>query len=70
MRSQAMAALANRDYEAAVAAYDNIDELDPRMQSNYMKAYFLRAEQLIANGSWRDAVPRLKAAAYYSPRQC
>ena len=65
----AMAALANHDYEAAVAAYDNIDELDPRMQSNYMKAYFLRANQLIENGSWRDAVPRLKAAAYYSPRQ-
>lgn len=65
----ALAALANHDYEAAVAAYDNIDELDPRMQSNYMKAYFLRAEQLIGNGSWRDAVPRLKAAAYYSPRR-
>jgi tetratricopeptide (TPR) repeat protein len=65
----AMAALANHDYEAAVEAYDQIDELDPRMQSNYMKAYFLRAGQLIGNGSWRDAVPRLKAAAYYSPRQ-
>ena len=65
----AMAALANHDYEAAVAAYDNIDELDPRMQSNYMKAYFLRANQLIENGSWRDAVPRLRTAAYYSPRQ-
>ncbi len=65
----ALAALANHDYEAAVAAYDHIDELDPRMRSNYMKAYFLRAEQLIGNGSWRDAVPRLKAAAYYSPRQ-
>jgi len=65
----AMAALANHDYEAAVAAYDNIDELDPRMQSNYMKAYFLRANQLISGGAWRDAVPHLKAAAYYSPRQ-
>ena len=65
----AMAALANHDYEAAVAAYDNIDELDPRMQSNYMKAYFLRANQLIAGGAWRDAGPHLKAAAYYSPRQ-
>ena len=64
----AMAALANRDYEAAVEAYDNIEELDPRMQSNYMKAYFLRGKQLIDNGSWRDAVPRLKAAAYYSSR--
>ena len=39
------------------------------MQSNYMKAYFLRANQLIQNGSFRDAVPHLKAAAYYSPRQ-
>ena len=65
----AMAALANHDYEAAVAAYDNIDELDPRMQSNYMKAYFLRANQLIDSGSWRDAVPHLKAAAYYSDRR-
>ena len=64
----AMAALANRDYEAAVEAYDNIEELDPRMQSNYMKAYFLRGKQLVDNGSWRDAVPRLKAAAYYSSR--
>ena len=64
----AMAALANHDYEAAVEAYDNIDELDPRMQSNYMKAYFLRGQQLIEKGSWRDAVPRLKAAAYYSSR--
>ena len=64
----AMAALVNRDYEAAVEAYDNIDELDPRMQSNYMKAYFLRGKQLIENGSYRDAVPRLKAAAYYSSR--
>ena len=39
------------------------------MQSNYMKAYFLRANQLIENGAWRDAVPHLKAAAYYAPRQ-
>ncbi|MBR5255863.1 MAG: tetratricopeptide repeat protein [Bacteroidales bacterium] len=65
----AMAALQSHDYEAAVAAYDNIEELDPRMQSNYMKAYFLRANQLIENGSWRDAIPRLRTAAYYSPRQ-
>ena len=65
----AMAALANHDWEGAVAAYDNIDELDPRMRSNYMKAYFLRAVQLMGSGAWRDAVPHLKAAAYYSPRQ-
>ena len=65
----AMVALQNHDYEAAVEAYDHLDELDPDMQSNYMKAYFLRARELMENGSWRSAVPHLKAAAYYSPRK-
>ncbi len=65
----AMAALQNHDYEAAVAAYDQIDDLDPGMQSNYMKAYLLRAVELMENGSWRAAIPHLKAAAYYSPRK-
>ncbi len=65
----AMAALYNHDYEGAVAAYDNIDDLDESMRSNYMKAYFMRASQLIGNGAWRDAVPCLKAAAYYVPRR-
>ena len=64
----AMAALANHDYEGAVSAYDNIDHLDSGQQSNYMKAYFLRACQLIESGSWRTAIPHLKAAAYYSDR--
>ena len=63
----AMVALQNHDYEAAVEAYDNMDELEPSMQSNYMKAYFLRAKQLMDKGSWRAAVPLLKTAAYYSP---
>lgn len=65
----AMVSLQNHDYEAAVDAYDHIDELDPRMQSNYMKAYLLRARELMEIGSWRAAVPHLKAAAYYSPRR-
>ncbi len=63
----AMVALQNHDYEAAVEAYDNLDVLDPAMQGNYMKAYFLRATQLMEKGSWRAAVPHLKTAAYYSP---
>ena len=63
----AMVALQNHDYEAAVEAYDNLDVLEPAMQSNYMKAYFLRARQLMEMGSWRAAVPHLKTAAYYSP---
>ena len=64
----ALAALTNHDYAAAVAAYDNIDELDPEMRTNYMRANYLRANQLIRNGSWRSAVPCLKAAAYYSDK--
>lgn len=65
----AMGALASRDYAAAVEAYDKIDVLDRDMQSNYMKANYLRAEELISGGSWRSAVPCLKAAAYYSDRR-
>ena len=64
----ALAALHNHDYAAAVAAYDNIDDLDPDMRVNYMKANYLRANQLIRNSSWRSAAPCLKAAAYYSDK--
>ena len=66
---QALAALYNRDYAGAVAAYDNVDDLTPDMRGNYMKANYLRANQLISNGSWRDAVPMLRAAAYYGDRR-
>ena len=62
----AVAYLYNRDYEAAVAAYDKIDELDPQMRGNYMKANYLRATQLISGGSWRDAVDCLRAASFYT----
>ena len=64
----AMAALHNRDYAGAVDAYNQIDYLDGDMRSNYMKANYLRAEQLIRRGSYRKAIPCLKAAAYYSPK--
>lgn len=64
----AVAALHDRDYEGAVNAYDKIDELDDDMVANYMKANYLRADQLVRNGSYRLAIPCLKAAAYYSER--
>ena len=64
----AVAALHDRDYERAVEAYDRIDELDDDMVLNYMKANYLRAVQLVENGSYRLAIPCLKAAAYYSDR--
>ena len=65
----ALAALYNRDYAAAVEAYDKIDELDEDMKNNYMKANYLRADQLVSSGSYRKAVPCLKAAAYYSDKR-
>ena len=64
----ALAALYDRDYAAALDAYDHIDELDDDMRSNYTKANYLRANQLVESGSWRDAVPYLKASAYYYPK--
>ena len=64
----AVAALHERNYADAVEAYDKIDVLDGDMKRNYMKANYLRAEQLIDRGSYRKAIPCLKAAAYYSDR--
>ncbi len=64
----ALAALVNKDYAAAVDAYDHIDELTPDMQSNYTKANYLRAKQLISNGAWRDALACLRTSAYYLPK--
>lgn len=64
----AVAALQDRDYAAAVSAYDKVEELDEDMERNYMKANYLRAHQLIANGSYRMAVPCLKSVIYYAPK--
>ena len=65
----AIAALYNRDYEGAIAAYDEIDELDAGMKANYMKANYLRAHDLISKGSYRAAADCLRAAVYYSDRR-
>lgn len=64
----ALAALYDKDYAGAVAAYDNIDELSPDMQNNYTKANFLRGEQLFEGGSYSDAMPYYRAVAYYLPK--
>ena len=64
----ALASLYDHDYIGAVEAYDKIDELDKDQQSNYVKAYYLRGEQLISSGAYRDAIPCLKAASYYLPK--
>lgn len=65
----AVAALYSHDYETAINAYGKIDELEPEMKVNYMKANYLRASQLIGRSSYRDAIPYLKAAAYYSDKR-
>ena len=65
----AVAALQKHDYAGAIEAYDHIDDLDPVMRSNYMKANYLRASELISSGSYRSAEPCLKAAAYYSDKR-
>ena len=64
----ALAALVDKDYAGAVEAYDNIEELTPDMRNNYIKANFLRGEQLFSNGADRDAIPFFRATAYYVPR--
>jgi len=65
----AVAALRSRDYEAAVEAFDKIDDLDPNMRGNYMKTNYLRANQLVNDGAFKGAIPCLKAAAYYADRK-
>ena len=62
----ALTALYSHDYQGAIDAYDNIDELTPEMQHNYMKANYLRARQLLSAGSLRAAVPCLKTVTFYS----
>jgi len=65
----AMAALLRKDYAAAIEAYDKIDELDRDQASNYMKANYLRAAELVKVSSWRAAVQPLKAANYYADKR-
>lgn len=62
----ALTALYSRDYQGAIDAYDNIDDLTSEMRCNYMKANYLRAKQLLAAGSLRAAVPCLKTVTFYS----
>lgn len=64
----AIAALRNKDFAGAIDAYSNIEALDPPQQANFVKANYLRANQLISGGSWRDAIPFLKAAGFYLPK--
>lgn len=62
----AVASLYDRNYAAAIDAYGEVDMMDERMKRNYMKANYLRAEQLIRSGSYSSAIVCLNSARYYS----
>lgn len=64
----AVASLYKHDYSAAIAAYDRIDQLSGTMRSNYVKANYLLAAQLIGNGSYTDAIEPLNAVTAYAGR--
>ena len=63
----ALAALYRNDYEAAIDAYDNLETLDPQSRTNYVKANYLRARQLMGNSAWRPAASNLKAVSDLVP---
>lgn len=58
----AIARLANRDYAGAIEAYDKIANPDSEQDRNYLKANYLRANQLVSAGAYSDAVPYLNSA--------
>lgn len=64
----ALAALADRDYQAAIDAYDKIDVLEGSEKLNYVHANYLRGAELLDNGSYRRAIQCMKAVTYYTPR--
>lgn len=64
----AKASLSRREYEKAIDAYSNIDELGSGQKANYAKANYLRASQLVSVFSYTDAIPYLKAASLSCPR--
>lgn len=64
----ALAALADRDYQAAIDAYDKIDVLEGAEKLNYVHANYLRGAELLDNGSYRRAIQCMKAVTYYTPK--
>ena len=58
----AVARLAGRDYAGAIEAYDKISNPDFEQDRNYLKANYLRANQLVTAGAYSDAMPFLNSA--------
>ncbi len=62
----ALAALSDKDYQGAIEFYDKIDVLEGQDKNNYVHANYLRGVELLENGSYRGAVPYMKAVTYYT----
>jgi tetratricopeptide (TPR) repeat protein len=62
----AVASLYERDYTSAIESYGHVEVMDERMKRNYMKANYLRAEELIGTRAYSDAIPYLNTAKLYS----
>lgn len=64
----ALAALADKDYQSAIDFYDKIDMLSGPERNNYVHANYLRGSELLAGGSYRQAIQCMKAVTYYAPK--
>lgn len=64
----AIAELYNRNWQAAIDAYDKIDVLTSDQKGNYVKANYLRASELVRVGSWSKSIPYLRAAGFHYPK--
>lgn len=64
----ALTALADKDYQSAIDAYDRIDVLEGQERNNYVHANYLRGAELLDAGSYRKAAQCMKAVTYYTER--
>lgn len=58
--------LADHDYAAAIQSYGEVENMDETMTRNYMKANYLRGEQLVRSGAYSDAIRYLDSARLLS----
>lgn len=64
----ALTALADKDYQMAIDAYDKIDALEGQEKRNYINANYLRAVELLEAGAYRKAAPCFQAVTYYAEK--
>lgn len=64
----ALTALADKDYQSAIDAYDRIDVLAGQEKNNYIHANYLRGAELLSKGAYRKSTQCMKAVTYYTER--